>query len=481
PNYINELKSICLNNNVDVLIPTIDYDLLLLAENKKSFDEFGTKVLISDKNKIEICRDKRLTSNFFFGCGLLTPKTTDNVDNYCDNYPAFIKPIDGSSSINAFKVNNYEELCSNANKISKYIIQPFVDGKEYTIDIFCDFDGNPIYITPRERLAVRSGEVLKSKIVQDDKIIEDCKKLIKNFKPCGPITVQMIRDKKTNKDYYIEINPRFGGGAPLSIKAGANSPLVLLKSLSGYEIKYKNKAAEDGLIYSRFDQSICVSDKINKKKPLIKAVIFDLDDTLYSEKEYVKSGFKTVSNLIPELSNAETLLNEAFNLGLPAIDEVLKNNNLMFKKAECVLAYRNHFPNINFRDGILELLIKLKKSKVFIGIITDGRIEGQKNKIRALDLNKYVDSIIITDELGGPNFRKPCDIAFRIMQLNADVPFENMVYIGDNISKDFVAPQILGMQSIMLEHEDNLYKGISKEILTMKNTEELRSYLMKNI
>lgn len=79
------------------------------------------------------------------------------------------------------------------------------------MDIFCDLQGNPIYITPRERLAVRSGEVLKTRIALDERIIEECRELVRRFEPCGPITVQLIREKETGEDYYIEINPRYGG------------------------------------------------------------------------------------------------------------------------------------------------------------------------------------------------------------------------------------------------------------------------------
>ena len=90
----------------------------------------------------------------------------------------------------------------------------------------------------------------------DKKIIEECKKIVEEFKPVGPITVQLIRQKITGDDYFIEINPRFGGGAPLSIKAGANSAKALLACLAGESVCYQPNAAEDGAIFSRFDQSV---------------------------------------------------------------------------------------------------------------------------------------------------------------------------------------------------------------------------------
>ena len=267
-NYIPQLLDICEKENVDCLIPTIDTDLLLLAESKHYFETIGTKVLISDVDKVKLCRDKNYTANYFISLGLKSPQPVNSVEKYEEalqdgsvSFPAFIKPKDGSSSINAYRVDNLDDLKLYAEKIEDYIIQPFVSGREYTVDIFCDYEGNPVYITPRERLAVRSGEVLKTRITQDDTMIAEMLKLVADYKPCGQITVQLIRDEKTGDNYYIEINPRFGGGAPLSIKAGANSAKAILKMLNGKKLVYQDKAARDGAIYSRFDQSVCVNER----------------------------------------------------------------------------------------------------------------------------------------------------------------------------------------------------------------------------
>ncbi|WP_455436902.1 ATP-grasp domain-containing protein [Hungatella hathewayi] len=269
-NYIPTLITICKREKIDCLIPTIDTDLLLLSENKCRFEQNGTKVLISQPEKIKICRDKNYTADYFISLGLKSPRPFNSVEKYENALksgkqalPAFIKPKDGSSSIDAYRVNNLDDLKLYAEKIGDYIIQPFISGKEYTIDIFCDYDGNPVYITPRERIVVRAGEVLKTKIVQDDVIIAEMQILIADYKPCGQITVQLIQDEKTGDNYYIEINPRFGGGAPLSIKAGADSAEAVLKMLNGEKMDYRPKAARDGVIYCRFDQSVCVNeDKI---------------------------------------------------------------------------------------------------------------------------------------------------------------------------------------------------------------------------
>lgn len=446
PGYIDNLLSICADDHIDLLIPTIDTDLLVLSENKEEFDAIGTRVMISAPDKIRICRDKNNTSQFFVDCDLQAPIPVNDWKEYKSGYPAFIKPKDGSSSINAFKVENQEELEVYAGQVEDYIVQPFVSGHEYTIDIFCDWEGEPISIVPRERLQVRAGEVLKTRICMDKTMIEESKALCKAFRPCGPMTVQLIRDE-AGIDWYIEINPRFGGGAPLSMKAGARSAEAILKLLDGEEVEEQEIA--DGAIYSRFDQSVCITEG----KGQIKGVIFDLDDTLYSEKEYVKSGYKVVSRYLG--GGYEEKLWSFFEEGKPAIDELLKELGRENEKAEVLEAYRSHKPAIHLYPGVAEMIEELKAKGIKVGIITDGRPEGQRKKLEALGLD--VDDVIITDELGGVQFRKPCDIAFRILVTRWRLNPADVVYIGDNPTKDFQAPQQLGMKSLWFMNEDGLY------------------------
>lgn len=319
--YIDELLNICRADRINLLIPTIDTDLLILAENMERFQSVGTRVLVSSVEMIRICRDKSYTSQFFVDCGLNAPMPVSNWKEYKACFPAFIKPKDGSSSINAHKVEDEKELEEYAARVPGYIIQPFIDGTEYTVDMFCDFDGKPIFITPRVRLAVRAGEVLKSQIIMDERIIGECRKIAEAFHPVGPLTVQLIRENDTEDDYYIEMNPRFGGGAPLSMKAGAKSVEALLKLIDNEKIDYNLENINDGLIYSRFDQSVCV--KKGSKWCLAKGVLFDLDDTLYSEKEYIRSGYKAVARYLGDESIAGKLWNY-FEMGKLAIDAYLE-------------------------------------------------------------------------------------------------------------------------------------------------------------
>ncbi len=190
-----------------------------------------------------------------------------------------------------------------------------------------------------------------------------------------------------------------------------------------------------------------------------KAAIFDLDDTLYLEKSYVKSGYKAVATAFPQIKNMQEKLWTAFLRGGKAIDEVLQSENAFTQenKEKCLQVYRFHTPTIALYDGVEDMLKSLKKSGVKLGLITDGRSEGQRAKIKALGIEKLFDSIVITDELGGVEYRKPNEKAFVFTCERLGVAFADAVYIGDNLKKDFIAPEKLGMKSCYFKNPDGLY------------------------
>lgn len=311
----------------------------------------------------------------------------------------------------------------------------------------------------------------------DPTMIAEAKALCEAFKPCGPMTVQLIRDKN-GVDWFIEINPRFGGGAPLSMKAGARSAEAVLKMLDGEPVEYITNIA-DNAVYSRFDQSVCITEG----KSEIKGVIFDLDDTLYSEKEYVRSGYKAVSDFLG--GGYEEKLWEYFEDNKLAIDELLEEIGKTDKKEQVLAIYRSVKPEIHLYEDAKTVLTKLRKKGIWTGIITDGRPEGQRNKIEALGLEDFVDDIIITDELGGVQFRKPCDIAFRILQNRWRLPASEIIYVADNPAKDFQAPQQLGMRSVCLRNDDSIYapkeqritEGLYGNITVIRQLKEVEGLL----
>ena len=141
-------------------------------------------------------------------------------------------------------------------------MQEYIEGTEYTIDAFLDFESNLITAVPRVRIATRSGEIAKGIIKKDREIIEDIRRLMDKLKPIGHITVQCKKTKRGIE--YIEINPRFGGGAPMSIMAGADSCENLYRLLRGEKLKYNEKYREN-LTFLRFDQSIMLNEEMKRE------------------------------------------------------------------------------------------------------------------------------------------------------------------------------------------------------------------------
>jgi len=261
-NYIESLIAACNKENIALVVPTIDTNLLLLTENKSTIEEkTNAKVLISAPSVIKICRDKINTQKFMEenGFGIAKMYTEAELTNEDLQYPLFIKPKCGSSSMDTYKVNNAHELNIYRSIIDDPIIQDFMEGEEFTVDVFLDFESNIITIVPRLRIATRSGEIAKGKIIKDQDIINDVTKLMKVLKPIGHITVQLMKTKKGIE--YIEINPRFGGGAPMSIQCGADSCEYLLKLLMGEKIGY-HEDYQDNVTFLRFDNSICLDENM---------------------------------------------------------------------------------------------------------------------------------------------------------------------------------------------------------------------------
>lgn len=256
--FIPQIIEICKKENVAIIIPTLDTELLLYSKNKELIqNECGAKVMVSDENVISTIRNKVKTYEFLKENDFRVPKLIKEKEILDKEYefPLFIKPLDGSSSINNFKINNEKELGFFKDYVSNPMIQEFSEGQEYCVDVFCDFKGNVITVVPKIRIAHRGGEITKAKVVKDRELIEIGKKLANTLKPCGEINFDCI--KTENGVDIIEINGRFAGGSPISFKSGANSPKKIYQLLMNEELQY-NENFEDGFIALRFDDAVYI-------------------------------------------------------------------------------------------------------------------------------------------------------------------------------------------------------------------------------
>lgn len=187
----------------------------------------------------------------------------------------------------------------------------------------------------------------------------------------------------------------------------------------------------------------------------IKAVVFDLDDTLYPELDYVKSGFRQVGNEMEKkfgVHDAYKKLYDSFLIDKKDVyTRVLRDYKVDFNEsdvAELINVYRHHKPELILSDEVRQTLSALRQKSLKTGIITDGRPFQQWAKIEALGLKALVDCIIVTDELGGIEYRKPNPLAFTEMCRFLAVQPEEMVYVGDNPQKDFAVKQYLPIKTV---------------------------------
>ncbi len=261
PGYLEEILGIAHREKVDLLIPTVDLDLHLLALNRDRFAQLGCRVLVSSPEVIDICQDKRKTCRFLRSHRFDTPAVMSVRSALAEKrpiYPRFLKPWDGYAGRGNAIIKNRKELEFFGRRIPNCIVQNYVQGIEYTCDVFVNLSMKVQCVVPRMRIEVRSGEVSKSRIVKHEKIMTQTRRLVEQL-GAGPgvITIQMIEDNDGEID-FIEVNPRFGGGVPLSIKAGANFPRWILQEMLGTKPRIRFDGFKDNLTMLRYDHEVWI-------------------------------------------------------------------------------------------------------------------------------------------------------------------------------------------------------------------------------
>lgn len=242
--YVEALLEICRKEDVSLLVPLYEPEFLILDEARDRLEEIGVKLVLSDRRVLEICGDKRRTAAFFEKHKIPAPKTLraeeveEIIAGKMSAYPLILKPADGMGSEGIFRAKNRKELSFFYEYAGdNTLVQECVAGREYTIDVLCDFCGEPVYIVPRIRLEVISGEVSKSRVDMQERVIAETERLLGALRKegcvCGPMTIQCFLSENERDIYFIEINPRFGGGVPLAFAAGADYAEALLRMARG--------------------------------------------------------------------------------------------------------------------------------------------------------------------------------------------------------------------------------------------------------
>ena len=258
--YIARLFDLCLANRIGLVVPTIDPELPILAGCRVAFGERGIHVVVSDPAFVDTCRDKRKLVWWFSERGLRTPRVFDV--HSIASFPVFAKPYDGSGSRDARVIERPSDLPAGVRNDPRMMYVEYLspqDHDEYTVDMYYNRYGRLRCLVPRQRLETRAaGEVSKARIRRISLIHELLEQLEQIDGVRGCITLQLFVRRRTAEAYAIEINPRFGGGFPLSYEAGANFPAWLIREyLQSQPIEFFNEW-EDDLTMLRYDDHVLV-------------------------------------------------------------------------------------------------------------------------------------------------------------------------------------------------------------------------------
>jgi carbamoyl-phosphate synthase large subunit len=262
PGYLSTLDHIIEKEHITLIVPTIDQELMLWAEHKQEYKERGIHVSISGPETVKICNDKWETFQFFKEHGIPFPNTyLPGMLTYRMNYPLFIKPRAGRGSVDSYIVKNKKELDFFVEYVSDPLVQDYLSGKEFTLDVFFSNDGRLISYVPRYRLVIRSGVSDRGRTFKNEKLTRWLQKIGHELKFEGAINIQ---GKICKRDVmFFEINPRFSGGIQLTTAAGPNYAELLMRELRGETLEVQTGEYNSHLTMTSFEDSLFLDSRRN--------------------------------------------------------------------------------------------------------------------------------------------------------------------------------------------------------------------------
>lgn len=297
--YVEILSGILNDYAVDLVIPLNDLELPIMAANQEKLEAYGARIIISRPDLIDLCADKWQTFKFFENSGIPTVKSFIKIENVLSalaekriKFPIILKPRWGFGSVGIEEAETEEELQLayrlllikvNKNAMSsstdekfknQIIFQEKIEGEEYGIDILNDFDGNYCSAFARQKLAMRAGETDKALTVIEHRFSEMAEKIGKATRHIGLMDCDFF--VKNEQIFFLEMNPRFGGGYPFSHAAGIHIPAIYLRWAQGNKEISRYMAYEPNHIFSKRDVMVKI-DGTKSRSVLIRSNELELD------------------------------------------------------------------------------------------------------------------------------------------------------------------------------------------------------------
>lgn len=259
PGYIQTLKEICIKEDIKAIIPLLDPELGILSKHKQEFKEMGIKIFISDYETIEVCLDKYATYCFIKTNGFNIVPTYIDLEQFKKDYhlkkiqfPVILKPRYGSASLGMNKVVNVQEVEMIFEIDSDILIQQYVQGQEYGVDVYVDeISKEVVSVFIKKKLRMRAGETDKAVSVKNEKLQKHIIEFVKKLNIIGQADIDVI---EMNGEFFIlEVNPRFGAGYLIAYQCGQNSPQYIINNVCGDVNKPEIGQYEENMYMMRYD------------------------------------------------------------------------------------------------------------------------------------------------------------------------------------------------------------------------------------
>jgi carbamoyl-phosphate synthase large subunit len=235
PSFAETLLGICGERGVDVVVPTVDSELVPLAESRDDFAAAGVSLLVAPTRTLRNCLDKWALMQVADG-SVPIPRSApldEEFDPDSFELPVLLKPRVGSGSRGVRRVDSWEALGGVRDR--SLLVQEHLPGPEYSLDVLATVNGQVRSVVPRERLLVDSGIAITSRTVHDVELESVGAAAAEAVGITGVANVQVMRDAE-GAPRLIEINPRFPGTMPLTVASGVNMPRLALGELLGEPI-----------------------------------------------------------------------------------------------------------------------------------------------------------------------------------------------------------------------------------------------------
>jgi len=255
PGYLAGLLDAVGRHAIRLIVPTIDTDLPVLAANRAAIEAVGCRLAVSRVEFVAITLDKRAAGDAFRDAGIAVPRSWSIPVERPNELPdrVFVKPRRGSASLDTYEVDR-GDLSGVLARVPDPIVQEVLTGPEITIDALLDLHGRPIHYVPRRRIRTLGGESIQGVTLAHDPSLEAWIEGVLDhcsiMGAAGPLTLQAFLTP--SGPVLSEINPRFGGGFPLALAAGASYPDWLLDMVDDIEVVPRLRAYESGLYMTRY-------------------------------------------------------------------------------------------------------------------------------------------------------------------------------------------------------------------------------------